>query len=195
MGEIEKLPDDSCLYSVDEFKKKLASGSVEKDQLLISDIIFILLAAHIEKPIYGRTMFMKQIFLLTEEILNKDVLKKEKLTLQKSNFIPYMFGPYSFTVMETIDGLKYSGNIVVTGKKNSRKESFSLSDKAKKKATKIFSKLPNDVKKAIREKRVGWDQLGNDGILRYVYLKYPDYKEKSMLKERYSEIQWGIGRA
>jgi hypothetical protein len=190
MSEIERLPDHSCLYSVEEFKKKLSSSTINTDQLLLSDIILILLAAHDDKPIYGRTMFMKQIFLFTEEIL-----KKEKIEVQRPNFIPYIFGPYSFTVMETIDGLKYSGNIIIQGKKNSRKENFSLSDKARKKAKKLFAKLPKEIKKTIREKRIGWDQLGNDGILRYVYLNYPDYKEKSMLKERYSDIQWGIGRA
>lgn len=190
MSDIDKLSDNSCLYSVDEFKKKLLTSTIDKNQFLLSDIILILLAAHTDKPIYGRTMFMKQIFLLTEEIL-----KKENINIQKTNFVPYIFGPYSFTIMETIEGLKYSGNIIIQGKRNSRKESFSLSDKAVKKANKLFTKLPLKVKKTIRKKRIGWDQLGNDGILRYVYLNYPTYKEKSMLKERYSDIQWGIGRA
>jgi uncharacterized protein YwgA len=190
MGEVERLSDNSILYSMKEFEKKLSKCKKEEKRVLVTDAIYILLYSHHNKPIYGRTMLMKQVFLLFEEIF-----KNEKISYQNPNFVPYNFGPYSFTVMEIIENLKNSGELVVQGRKNTKKEKFELSEKALEKAKHRFSTVSPKLKKLIKEKRIGWDQLGNDGMLRYVYLNYPDYKEKSIIKNRYSDIHWGIGKA
>ncbi|GLI45798.1 hypothetical protein MBOURGENBZM_05900 [Methanoculleus bourgensis] len=58
-------------------------------------------------------------------------------------------------------------------------------------AAEAFNKLNQEVQQDIRNKRVGWDQLGTDGILRYVYENYPDMKVNSKIKNRYEEIVWG----
>lgn len=190
MSDIERLSDNSILYSMKEFEKELSKYNKEERKVLITDAIFILLYAHPNKPVYGRTMLMKQIFLLFEEIF-----KRNKIAHQSPNFVPYNYGPYSFTVMEIIENLKNSGDLLVQGRKNTKKEKFSLSEKATMRAKENFTSLPHGLKELIKEKRIGWDQLGNDGILRYVYLNYSDYKEKSIIKNRYSDIHWGIGKA
>jgi uncharacterized protein YwgA len=128
-------------------------------------------------------------------LLFEEIFKNEKILFQNPNFVPYNYGPYSFTVMEIIENLRNSGDLVVQGRKNTKKEKFVLSKTAILKAKKKYSILPKNIKHIIKEKRVGWDQLGNDGILRYVYLNYPEYKEKSVIKDRYSDIHWGLGKA
>lgn len=187
---MNNLPENSVILNFDQVQNELKKQIKKSESLLISDVILILLYSHINKPIYGRTLIMKQLFLLYKEILEKTDLK-----IQDPKFIPYIYGPYSFSVMQVIDDLFFSGNIIIKGRKNSRNEEFKISDNAIKKVSKKYSQLSDEIRDEIAEKRIGWDQLGIDGILRYVYLNYPKYKEKSKIKEKYEDIIWGKGKA
>ncbi|MBO8182775.1 MAG: hypothetical protein H0Z28_08290 [Archaeoglobus sp.] len=185
---LKELPDKTKLYSIDEFKNLLKRSPQNK--ILVRDAILMLLAARNRKPIYGRTMLMKQIFLLYEEIL-----KKYGLKFQDPKFVPYRYGPYSFAVMQVLEDLDFAGYIKIEGRKNSRKERFMLTEKGLSEIINKFRTLDDKVQREIEEKRIGWDQLGTNGILRYVYQNYPKFKEKSELKEKYKEIEWGKGKA
>jgi len=187
---IETLPDGTRLYSYDELRSKLSElRSSKVHRLLARDSVLILLYSHKERPICGRTALMKQLFLFFEE-----VAKKHELPSQEPRFVPYRYGPYSFLMMNTVESLWHSGYIVIEGRKNSRKESFKLTEAGEKAASELFDHLPEAVQNDIREKRVSWDQWGSD-ILNYVYTCYPHYKERSELKKRYGTIVWGQGKA
>ena len=188
MSKFEILPDNTKFIDFDQLKDELKTKN--REGFLISDVILILLFSHKKKPVYGRTLLMKQIFLLYEEILSKT-----DINVQDPKFIPYIYGPYSFNVMQVIEDLFFSGSIIIKGRKNSRNETFKISDKVASKASDKFSQLPMDIQKNILESRISWDQLGTDGILRYVYFKYPLFKEKSKIKEKYADINWGKGKA
>ena len=110
---------------------------------------------------------------------------------QNPKFVPYRFGPYSFHLMEMIHTLNLNGHIQVKGRRNSNSESFNLTPKGTKYAKKVFNKLSKRMQNEIIETRKGWDQLGTDGILNYVYTYYPHYKKNSILKKRYKDIFWG----
>jgi len=180
----EMFPDGTIFYSYEEARKHL--DILESKRFTISDIILLLLCSQSEKPIFGRVSLMKQVFLLINEVLNKN-------DVQDAKFVPYRYGMYSFTVGNAITNLEYSGFIEVKGNKNSKLEQFRITDKGKKYIAKIFNSLSEDIQILIKLKRKGWDQLGYDGILRLVYQKYPDYKEKSLIKKRYKLIEWGKG--
>lgn len=185
--EYELLEDGTKLYSCKEFARLLADAKQSnKKKVLIGDLILVLLCAHPDKPIFGRTMLIKQVFLLFEEVLSK-----ADLEIQNPKFVPHNYGPYSFTVMQIVEDLWFSRFISVDGRKNSRKESFKLTLAGVERAKESFNKLSPNLQQNIQDKRVGWDQLGTDGILRYVYENYPDMKEKSKIKNRYKEIVWG----
>lgn len=181
----EKFPDESVYFSYEKANERL--DDFEMKTLTITDIILILLYAQPDNPLYGRVSIMKQIFLLI-----KEVLKEYKI--QDPKFIPYRFGMYSFTVGNALDNLEYSGLIVQKGKKNTKRETFGISEKGKERISRTFNSLPDELQEKIKEKRKGWDQLGYDGILRLVYQKYPEYVEKSHLKNRYKSIKWGRGK-
>lgn len=185
---LKALPDDTRLYSGEEFRELLERQSGKK--VLVRDSILLLLCARAEKPIYGRIMMMKQLFLFYEEILENFGLK-----YQNPRFVPYKYGPYSFMIMQVIEDLYFAGYLTIQGRRNSRKEQFLLTEKGLKEIIEKYKTLPEGAKKAIEELRVGWDQLGTQGILNYVYTNYPRYKEKSEIKEKYKEIEWGKGRA
>jgi len=184
--------DSTRIYSFKEFCKMIdQSESDDSHKLLISDLFLVLLYAKREKPIYGRTMLIKQLFLLYNEVFDKF----QQINLQEPNFIAYDFGPYSFKSMKILDDLRFSKEISVDGKKNTKKESFSLTEKGTVIAKEKFKTLPPSLQKELENKRIGWDQLGTRGILNYVYERYPNMKENSKIKRRYKDITWGLGKA
>lgn len=161
----------------------------ESPDLLVRDLILLLLYARKTKPIYGRTMLMKQVFLLFEEIL-----KKYNLKIQNPKFVPYHYGPYSFTVAKVAEDLAFAGYIKIEGKKNTRKERFIITQQGIREIEEKWRKLNENLKKEIENHRIAWDQMGIDGILKYVYTYYPEFKEKSKIKNKYKDIKWGRGK-
>lgn len=180
----EILPDDTIFYSYKQAKGLLEI--LERKRLTVSDIILLLLYSHPEKPVFGRVSMMKQCFLLIEEVLNKS-------EIQDAKYIPHRFGMYSFTVGDVLSNLEYSGYIEQRGRKNTKLEQFRITNRGKEYISDTFESFSDNLKDTIREKRKGWDQLGYNGILRFVYQKYPEYIEKSKIKRRYRLIKWGRG--
>ena len=185
--EKQELGDRTRIFSFEEARKELQKK--EKLDLLVRDVLLMLLYARRDKPIYGRTMLMKQVFLLFEEIL-----KKYDLKVQNPKFVPYYYGPYSFTVAKVAEDLAFAGYIRIEGKKNTRKERFMITEQGIREIEEKWKKLSENLKKEIENHRIAWDQMGTDGILKYVYTYYPEFKEKSKIKDKYKDIKWGRGK-
>ncbi|ASJ16726.1 hypothetical protein A3L04_06390 [Thermococcus chitonophagus] len=167
---------------VDKIKRE------NKQIITLRDMVLILLYAQKDKPIHSRIMLFKEIFLLYKEILSKYT---NVFILQDPKFFGYKYGPYSFELAEIIKQLYWNGLIDIYGRRNTRKETFKLTPKGEEEAHKIFSSLPKELQEDIKKMRIGWDQLGIDGILRYVYRNYPDYTKQSEIKDKYKEVLWG----
>jgi hypothetical protein len=181
---IERFPDGTVFYGYNQAKEIFEE--LEQREFSIADCILFLLYAYPSKPLCGRISLMKQVFLLTKEVLNEK-------RVQDPKFVPHHFGMYSFIVANELTNMQFAGYLEAKGHKNSRMESFYITLKGKEHISSVWSCLPEDTKKLIKQKRKGWDQLGYDGILRLVYTKYPEFREKSRLKERYKPIKWGRG--
>ena len=189
MNEMHKILKLSDGTEILPYKEAIAIAEKrESPDLLVRDLILLLLYARRDKPIYGRTMLMKQIFLLFEE-----VLKKFELKVQNPKFVPYHYGPYSFTVAKVAEDLAFAGYIKIEGKKNTRKERFVITERGIHEIEEKWSKLNEKLKKEIEKHRIAWDQMGTKGILKYVYAYYPKFKEKSKIREKYNDIKWGRG--
>ena len=159
-----------------------------KPILTVRDLILILLYAQKSKPIQSRIMLFKETFLLYNEVLQK---YKGQLIIQNPKFFGYKYGPYSYEIAEALKQLYWSGLISMEGKRNTKKETFRLTKRGLAEAKKIFERLPPTLQEEITKMRIGWDQLGIDGILRYVYAKYPEYTDKSKIKDKYKWVIWG----
>jgi uncharacterized protein YwgA len=181
--EIE-LPDGTVLYSYQ--RARAALQEIRRPRFSLSEAILVLLYAQKEKPINGRISMMKQVFLLINEILGKD-------QVQDAKYVPARYGMYSFLVTRTLTNLEYAGYLIREGRKGTRVERFVLSEKGLQRAARPFLQLPEEIRTTLMEKRKGWDQLGYDGILRYVYDQYKEYADKSMIRKRYASIEWGRG--
>ena len=183
-GILEKFEDGTATISLEAVEEYLAS--VKPKKFTLADATLILLYAQKDKPIFGRIMLTKEMFLLLNEILEKD-------DVQDPKFVPYRFGPYSFVLGNVLSNLEFSGFINRTGRKNSRAEQFTLTDKGKNTATILWNKLSENVRMVLPKKRKGWDQLGVNGILKLVYGKYEEYTKNSCIKGRYKNITSGRG--
>jgi len=153
----------------------------------LPDVILYLLYAIHDKPIHGRIAMMKQVFLLIKEVLGES-------NVEDAKFVPYRYGPYSFLLTHVLSNLEYDGLIKITGRKNTASEKFSLTDTGKMIAKRKFTKLPKKFRDMTLDRRKGWDEDHIKGLLAYVYNKYPEYAEKSNLKNKYKSISWGRAR-
>jgi len=132
-------------------------------KLNASDIILLLLA---NGKTTGRTMMQKQAFLAYEELLkdySEDLL-----------YHPDKFGPFSGLVGDSLKYLRNQGLIKVINRGEGH-QTYLLTEEGKRKAEEISRKLPDEIKNALKNQKISWDEWDTKGILRYVCRKYPDY--------------------
>jgi hypothetical protein len=184
--DIEEYPNKSIFYSFD--KAKEVYQSLKSNKILLPDAMLLLFYAQPDNCINGRISLMKQMFLVTHEIFRPE-------EVQDAKFIPYHYGWFSFEVMNDLENLIFLGYIIKKGKTNTSLEQFQISPAGKQYITHLFLSLPVFIQNDLREKRKGWDQLGCEGMLKYMYSKYPESIERSKLKERYKPITWGRAKA
>lgn len=142
------------------------------------ELCLILLYAS-KEPIKGSISFMKEAFLLF-----KEKLVEFDVPSLSPHFISYHYGPYSFDIVESWYLMEDEKLIRTTGMRSTSKEHFHLTPKGKKEAKKLYDALPKDMKRRLNALRRGWDELGNDGILKLVYEKYPGYTDKSKIRKQ-----------
>lgn len=166
----------------------------------------------INEPINGRTKITKMLFLFEKELSKKFKLNKLTGNEDIFKFSAWNFGPMSAVIFKNIDFLKNIGFIEssiatsysVTAEevnefnyycqdlvenedtiKEYKSERFSLTakglnfieDKGK------YRILTDEQKKYLREFKTKLNRASLRDILKYVYLTYPDYTEKSLIKK------------
>jgi len=181
-----KRENGTIVYSFKEAIEKLKK--IEKPELALDELILLTIGL-IDKPVNGRVVMQKEVFLLYQEL-------KDKVRIMEPDFKKYKYGPFSFTISALLELLESSGYLEIRNRRSTRSTKYMLTEKGKEIAKRIIAmlekKLGPDYIEKLRKLRMGWDQLGHDGILRYVYQKYPQYREKSEVKEKYIHIDWGV---
>jgi uncharacterized protein YwgA len=137
------------------------------------DWVLALLYANKCKPLYGKLMLVKEIFLIMKEMAPE--LDNE---LQ---FFPYDLGPYSKVLAERVDILVQQGLIYLEG--SGGDFIFRLTPEGEQRAQEAMNRLPVRLRESLERKRRAWDQLGYRGIVRLVYTRYPEYAGKSKILE------------
>lgn len=182
--EIE-LPDRTKIYSYERAREVFKTA--ERPEFTVADVILMLLYAQQDKAIYGRISLMKQVFLLIHEVLGEK-------RVQEPKYVPKRYGMYSYFVANTVSNLEFAGFVTRNGKKNTKTESFRISKKGAEYVADMFESLSTEMQERIKESRKGWDQWGREGLMRYVYREYKEYRDLSVLKNRYAPILWGKGK-
>ena len=179
------LPDRTKAYNYE--RARGVFESIETRRYGVADVVLLLLYAQRDKPVFGRTSLMKQVFLLIHEVLGEG-------QVQAARYVPKRFGMYSYFVANTVSNLEIAGLVHREGRKNTKAENFRISEKGQERIASVFDSLPPDLQRTLMERRKGWDQWGLEGILHYVYQRYPSYRDTSILKNRYAPIIWGKGK-
>jgi len=131
-----------------------------------SDIILLLLA---NGKTTGRTMMQEQAFLAYKEVLkdySEDLL-----------YHPDKYGPFSSLVGDSLKYLRNQGLIKIINRGEGH-QTYILTEEGKRKAEEISRKLPDEIKNALKNQKISWDEWDTKGILRYVCRKYPEYATK-----------------
>jgi hypothetical protein len=71
-----------------------------------------------------------------------------------------------------------------------------LTDKGRRWSNKTINELERRLGKNyiinLRMLRIGLDQLGHEGIIRYVRENYPEYYDRNARKRDYADMDWGV---
>lgn len=167
------------------------------------------------EEIRGITRLEKLLFVLEKETPFGEYLKEEY------NFEPYHYGPYSVEVFDQIEALEDAGLVetstvetkhsvetydafqieldVVTDesslesvKQETKKLTiYRLTDKGMKVGKAIFDSLSEEEKHKLHEIKSRFNSMSLQRLLRYIYTKYPEETEKSVIKEEVMKGQEG----
>lgn len=149
----------------------------EKYNIMLKDSIILLLGANQDSPIETRTVLYKELFLFYDEILSNPEVKKY-FNVVDPEFVPYIYGPFSFKMASDLGELIYDEVVSREGKKNNEK--FRITDFG----ISIYNKLKDKISSTqisdllidkLKDKRIGWDQLGRRGLVNRIKDMYPKY--------------------
>lgn len=141
--------------------------------------LLALLYANNQKPIYGKLMFIKELFIAANEI---DEISNDLLNVFK--FYPDRYGPYTHVFDDALEKLKEE-NLIEVEKETVGKSIryvFYLTEKGKKNAEIFYNTLPENAQDKLTKLKRGAEQLGYIGILKHVYTHYPRYAMGSKIK-------------
>jgi len=103
----------------------------------------------------------------------------------KLEYHPYNLGPYSIKLVEALDKISRQRKVYikeqVTDKYN--KEIYFLTNEGRCDAQRIMDSLDSHSKEYLNNICDGAKQLGYNGILRYIYTRYPKFATKSKIKK------------
>ena len=170
--------------------------------LEIDDLIVLLLGAPTSNPalsdrINGITRLEKLIFLVERESSFKELLA------ESADFEPYNFGPFSQTVYKAVGYLSSYGLITDTGIITSSTDdawaqhavigierddpyatrNFILSEAGKRYYRALSEEIPQKLLDELAEFKNEFGSLPTRQLIRYVYRRYPDMTERSLIRD------------
>jgi len=166
---------------------------IDRPEIALDELVLLILGLLEDKPVNGKVVMQKEVFIFANE------LKENNIKIIEPTFVSLHYGPFSQELAVLLELLELAGYIRIWHRRRMKATKYELTDKGKNIARKIIKELENKYGKEFIEKlrtlRIGLDQLGHDGILRYVYRKYPRFAEKSKIKDKYPYIDWGVSVA
>lgn len=171
-------------------------------RLEIDDTIVLLLGAPTKIPslncrLSGVTRLEKLVFLIERETRLKDLLDED------TAFIPYNFGPFSAPVYKAVDSLVAYGllddsgtfaasdedsweqNWVIGVERPDRYTSrnFILTEKGQRYYDALLKEVPKKYITELARFKEHFGPIPLRQLVRYVYLRYPDMTDRSLIRE------------
>ena len=146
-----------------------------------SDWLLLWLAIGEPKEIRGKTVFVKQIFVIAEEVIPQ--------LLQKFNFYAHHFGPYSKEFETALQQLVRMGMIDERMQADaegifstSARHDYILTPKGEVRAVELSRGIPPSMAERLGQYKRLLSRMGYFGLLSYVYATYPEYTTMSELE-------------
>ncbi len=165
------------------------------------------------EPITGKTKLVKSLFLFKEEVL-VHFKKGTNITEENFyTFFPWNFGPFSKEIYDDMTFFVLNGFISVRESdqeplpeaveewnrwisssgvdldnsvvKEYQEEEFSLTIKGEVFARDLYGSLTENQKKLLKEFKSRMSSTPTRAIIRYVYKRYPNFTEKSKIKDQF----------
>jgi uncharacterized protein YwgA len=137
----------------------------EKRPERAKEAILALLGANDGAPITGKTVLIKQVFIMAKEIAPEIDPALE--------FYPYQTGPYSSVLAKLLNEWIKRG--LIHANKDGRDRVFSLSEKGQQYFCEMTGRLSPEQFDQIEKMKSSTAEWGTRGILNYVYERYPEY--------------------
>ncbi len=167
------------------------------------DLLMLLLYANKQEKIEGITKLAKLLFLLTKQENFKEFEKEYE-------FEAYNYGPWSSQVLNFTETVKemelikseehklkpyeekdvdlIEGELEGTKIPENSIDIFSLTPDGIKVAIMLYGKLTEDERTKIEGIKKKFNRMSLSELIRYVYLKYPEFAKKSRIKEKFIPI-------
>jgi hypothetical protein len=171
------------VYPLDQLQL-LIDYSKDNQFMFAIDWVLALFYAMPDAPIVGSTSLQKQVFLMLKEFAPRENIPTENI-----GFKAYNFGPYAARIDNIINVVLDEGAVeTYGGRANSNNEHFQLTENGRSMAKKAFDKLTADQQDRLIHERKRYQQLGTEGLTRYVYTHYQKYTSESKIKNRILRI-------
>ncbi len=144
------------------------SNKLEKAKQLILSLIY----ANGKFPIRGKTVFIKQVFIIAKEI--------EPEIDPVLEFYPYQIGPYSTVLARMLNVWIREG--IISADKVGRDWIFTLTEEGERIVKEFIAQIPSNQIDQISKMKSTTSEWGTQGILDYVYNRYPEYAITSRLR-------------
>ena len=184
----------------------MKKGKISSKDLLLAFLYSPGISNEVNEPIIGRTKLMKMMFLFEKEIAKSFFDNLEGIRLP--DFEPYYYGPFSRQLFEDLAFFEAIGMIVTNetdiplpiedvaevenvfdkevGEQESYESSYSLSDAGEKYIEEnIWNTFSNNQKDILCRFKAQINKISLNGLLRYVYTKYPETTKKSVIADKF----------
>ena len=187
-------------------------GAHNLGEIDLKDAILLLMTSlEHQKSIVSRTLLMKEVFLLYEEVFKPNGLSQGAIDAE---FFGYIYGPYSRKVNVSISLLAFSGIVKISnyhdkfpsidGNNADEKRApflpfFETNENFYSVASKYFDLLEEkgigieDLRQTIARFKTAWDQNAPSGVIRYVdQSKYERYIIDSSMEDLSKKFKYGL---
>lgn len=173
--------------------------------LEVDDAIILLMGAPTRMPnlanrLEGITRLEKLMFLLSKETELSDLMGEDM------EFTAHNFGPFSSKIYQMIDVLAAAGlvedsskaaksneeswessQLIGDGQDRYSTRNFKLTERGSRYYSALTSELPEDAENVVSRFKEKFGALPLRQLIRYVYKKYPEYTENSLIKDQFRD--------
>ena len=153
-----------------------------------ADLAFLLF--HLAGDVDGMTRLQKLLFLIEKESEFNDIHEEISFDFESHHYGPFSELVYdevrfllSLGALETVEPDYEMENYETNHDDDLSGKRFRLTEKGEKICSQLGKILDDEVEKSMKDVVEEYSEMTNDDLLEYVYTQYPEYTDKSKIKD------------